>query len=135
MSNFQLLKVQLVALLEMLEYEYVLTGMSDIPEVSEKEVDSIQEYFSSIGMISVKNGKVIPCKGLEEFMVLLDASEKIMILNYGVIEKCTFNATLYFSPRDLLVILEVNKDVVEFLVIRSLEELRIFIPEVENYVN
>ena len=66
-----------------------------------------------------------------------------MLFNYGIGNKCTFNASLYFSKSGLVVVLDNQDNSIKFLTIDSFNDLLLFIPDgsdtmsnfVESYVS
>ena len=131
MSSFIMTKSEAVVLFDLLAASSIPVGIKDLPQVDEFEYERIVASFLANRLIDNTSETIMPDKGLERFLLPIMTAKEIMLFNYGVGGTCVFNTSLYFSKSSLVAMLDYVDGTIKFLTIDSVEDLLLFIPDIE----
>ncbi|MFZ2787974.1 MAG: hypothetical protein WAZ69_11570 [Trichococcus flocculiformis] len=132
MSSFIMSKQEVVVLFDLMGTSSIPVGIKDLPQVDGYEYESIVDSFSARRLIDRESETFRPDKGLEHFLLPVVKAKRILLFNYGVDGTCTFNASLYFAKIGLVAIFDNGHDTVKFLTIDSVDDLLLFIPNIND---
>ncbi len=134
MSSFIMSKSEVVVLFDLMAASSIPVGIKDLPQVDEFEYERIVNSFSANRLIDKTSETFKLDKGLEQFLLPVVTAKKIMLFNYGIDGICSFNASLYFSKRGSVAVLDNGDGTIKFLTIDSVDDLLIFIPDINKDV-
>lgn len=132
MSSFIMSKPKVVVLFDLMGTSSIPVGIKDLPQVDEYEHERIVESFLTSYLIDKESETFRPDKGIEHFLLPIVKAERILLFNFGLDSTCTFNASLYFSKTGLIAIIDNGDDTVKFLTINSVDDLLLFIPNIND---
>ncbi len=129
MSSFLISKDEFVVLFDLFKIENFTIGIENFHEVEEDRYNDILNDFLEYKLIMKKEDRYLLNTKLEEYILPVLKADRILIFNYGIEKTCDFNATMYFSDKKLVAVLEGNEEILHFILIDSYDDLELFIPD------